>query len=81
MSEWIDIKDRLPVGPERVLVFPDPFGEVSEGYCVADGTWWSSFDDSGSLSPTHWQPLPSPPLCAPSAPSALKVVDSNGSES
>lgn len=61
--KWISVKERLPDKElEDVLIFPNSFGEVSFGYCLKDGTWWSPVgEDPENMDPTHWMPLPAPP--------------------
>jgi len=65
MSEWIDVKDRLPESDSPVFVhFPDGTGDGSMGlafYFAKDRrfTWpsWAPQTDQ----PTHWMPVPAPP--------------------
>lgn len=67
MSEWISIKEYLPTdtkyGEENVLVFYD--GNCYTAYY--NGSSWCEFGSTCGccadvLSPTHWTPLPKPPL-------------------
>ena len=72
-SEWISVKDRLPITEEtfigtfqveRVIVFGDRTVcelDFTAGSCPR---YWSAFSDYGQIRPdlvTHWQPLPAPP--------------------
>ena len=65
MSEWINVKDRLPESlPNRwsapVIAMSDT-GEVFRLSC--NGTYWqrtNAFIESDSLEVTHWMPLNEP---------------------
>ena len=64
MSEWISVKDRLPLKHIGVIVWVEA-GSWGKGFLDADGRW-RSFDTSFSLETyipmvTHWMPLPEPP--------------------
>ena len=70
MSGWISVKDRLPDGPQRVLVNIKECGRL---VCGLSGNWneedvfipyrWGCINDIDfDLSDvTHWMPLPQPP--------------------
>jgi hypothetical protein len=55
MSEWISVKDRLPIQTQGVLVW-------AHGY-ASDYIEISVFQDNEFLidNVTHWMPLPDPP--------------------
>ncbi|MBS7559958.1 DUF551 domain-containing protein [Pseudomonas sp. RC4D1] len=64
MSDWIKVSDRLPEPDTLVLCTSEFFGagdwrcavgaiDRNNNYC-----WWLK---GASWTPTHWQPLPSPP--------------------
>jgi hypothetical protein len=72
MSEWVSIFDRMPEihedQPERTVEVLLYFGTHIESGCFYftedSGRPYHVLFDGESLShePTHWQPLPSPPL-------------------
>lgn len=65
MSAWISVKDRLPPNAKyedckRYLIYCRRCIEFSYFCCdewVSDPIWPNS-----SYDPTHWMPLPSPPI-------------------
>ena len=70
MSEWISVKQRLPI-EQRDGEFQTVQVIVTDGHTVgvtdfnAGGMLkpWSAFDDYGDIPPdeiTHWMPLPPP---------------------
>ena len=78
MSEWISVKDRLPEKAGRYLVYeimPKHMHNLAahnypypccvpniayyQKYC--DGWQFNSIDDRNP-NPTHWMPLPEPPI-------------------
>lgn len=66
MSEWINIKERLPEEDENVLVSYDrPYGEVTIARLWRDkegGIHWNILDEY-SIDPRDvraWMPLPEP---------------------
>ncbi len=69
MSEWISVKDRLPIPFERVLLFninedrPDRSnthaGFIDDKQKWLSSTWSSLAIPSDNV--THWQPLPNLP--------------------
>jgi hypothetical protein len=62
-AEWINVKDRLPMGMTSVLMFIDGRGVMIGYYQPIDGLW--SYD--GWSPGTHWMPLPEPPKDASDA--------------
>ena len=76
MSEWINIKDKLPEKHQKVIIADVGHGEI---YSVAGAIYindgYFSVDDSGleaknfdggaciilDMDITHWMPLPKPP--------------------
>jgi hypothetical protein len=53
--EWISVKDRLPEGRKRVLIYYCGFM-----FCLFDGK--NFIDQQGmKITPTHYRPLPPPP--------------------
>ena len=64
MSEWISVKDRLPVQYTPVLccdvngICQDERDPVISAYC--DGIWIEPWGKKEYII-THWQPLPEPP--------------------
>lgn len=80
MSEWISVKDKLPVLARAVLTqhTDDLYPIVAFMLSDDKGEYWyaESEGDEGSLehnkqlrsllrAPTHWQPLPAPPKEGP----------------
>lgn len=57
MSEWINVKDRIPDENVRVIVAGS--GIVTEGI-LSCGSWWESGMDYEVYDVTHWMPLPEP---------------------
>ena len=67
---WISVEDRLPDGPQRVLVNTKECGRL---VCGLAGNWnefdvfvpirWGCINDIDFYlsEVTHWQPLPLPP--------------------
>ena len=70
MSEWINVKDRLPEHEDRYLVIngmqqyimPFKFNGVGLGYWECGYRFHSKANDV-----THWMPLPEPPKEAQNA--------------
>jgi hypothetical protein len=70
MSEWISVKDRLPVTFDEVLVHSDncftsiAWRETEKRKNGIVGWHWNSYFKSlGHV--THWMPLPEPPEVTP----------------
>jgi hypothetical protein len=67
MSEWISVKDRLPVDGEYVLVYAKNgtrrYKIDSAIYCEEKKYHWRFFDIPNYFGKyiTHWMPLPEPP--------------------
>ena len=63
MSEWISVKDRLPLEEslhERcVLVWTGAVWLL--GRYVGGGKWCENWAGDTFILVTHWQPLPAPP--------------------
>ncbi len=62
MSGWIRVEDRLPENWQRVIIHGAGYTkipQVKSGYRT--GTYWRT-DSGGSISVTHWQPMPEPPV-------------------
>lgn len=65
MAEWQPI-ETAPSAEEdfgrRVIIF-DPRLKEPVQITLADGGWWRYRKErDGATSPTHWMPLPEPPL-------------------
>lgn len=73
MSEWISVKDRLPMEPNDVRVFESIGVIATDGDMVCQCNFdaghgcgmpwaeWSSYNDIHMRKITHWMPLPEPP--------------------
>jgi hypothetical protein len=65
VSEWIDVKDRLPTLLEDVLVCViyegNDFGVVTNSYRDGYPHWTWEMGSAKNYSVTHWMPLPEPP--------------------
>jgi hypothetical protein len=65
MSEWINVKERLPEFDLMVLVYCRIYGRYLSSYTEVDdsgfGQWSAPEWDESALPPTHWMPLPEPP--------------------
>lgn len=61
MSEWISVKERLPIIGQCVLICSEA-GGVAEGcYCIHPNEWVQFRWNVAKLNVTHWMPLPEPP--------------------
>ncbi|WP_126242259.1 DUF551 domain-containing protein [Burkholderia gladioli] len=64
-ARWIATSDRLPSSSDEVLVAVEFFGagdwRIKVGYLGEEGGWHVF---GGSWTPTHWMPLPEPPIDA-----------------
>ena len=56
MSEWIDVKDRLPYENDHVLVHRN----TKNPYLKIQIICWNHCDVN-DFKVTHWMPLPTPP--------------------
>ena len=56
---WIPVSERLPEVDENVLA--SAAGEVGIAHRYVDGWYWDVDEWHKPFTPTHWQPLPSPP--------------------
>lgn len=71
MSEWISVKDSLPVAGVPVLVTylgcydSQPYCDAIANIKYGDWCWWESYDSDNNekikVVITHWMPLPTPP--------------------
>ena len=64
---WIKVKDRLPEMEIVVLVYCPLWGMYIAHYEKIDpdynaGHWIDFYGNKGILPPTHWMPLPEPPI-------------------
>lgn len=60
MSEWINVKDRLPENEDAILCWQKYDDEKLSGPRVMRYRF-NSFEGPGFGSVTYWQPLPEPP--------------------
>ena len=59
-SPWVSVKDELPEGGERVLIYDDVSRETCTGY-LYEGVWHGeSYQEEHDVS--HWMPLPDKPV-------------------
>ena len=56
---WISVKDKLPLGQDRLLVFERIYDQPVIGFYL-DGRWHTEIADDYS-DVTHWMPLPESP--------------------
>lgn len=82
MDKWISVEDGLPRPHEKVLTYNENMyahSPVNTGYWAnrmdvhKDGSYWDINGTSGGPNwkdrkPTHWMPLPQPPLTVNSKP-------------
>ena len=62
MSEWISVKDRLPMSRLVVLSYEKPLNIISMSFYNKKLESWIDCDSGYYLnSVTHWMPLPKPP--------------------
>ena len=60
MSEWISIKDGLPIPFVKVLVTNGYYREISY-FSNISKKWYQSASVEPISNLTHWMPLPNPP--------------------
>lgn len=64
MGDWQDISTAPRDGTEVLVYVPRRLGALYAGASNPTGVqWWSR--NLGDVQPTHWMPLPAPPLPAP----------------
>lgn len=62
MSEWISVKDRLPVAKEEVLAYESAFDSMSMAFRLPNTEEFINVGDYYALDAvTYWMPLPEPP--------------------
>ena len=62
MTEWINVKDKLPEYNEWVLAYPTKKNGVAMGFLSKTaGEWVTAQITDWWQQPTHWMPLPEPP--------------------
>lgn len=61
MSEWISVKDRLPLKGNPVIVFSRYWSANPFIARLRHGEWEGESILSRPDSVTHWMPLPAPP--------------------
>lgn len=68
MTEWINVKDRLPDDKEQYLICNESnFGKIDIAYYQPIGDKFSNYEpfwqarSHRSTGVTHWMPLPEPP--------------------
>jgi hypothetical protein len=59
MTEWQPI-ETAPRGGEPILLWSDDQG-VCIG-CHSGDVWWDNLYEPWRFEPTHWMPLPEPPI-------------------
>lgn len=61
-SEWISVKDRLPVAKKVILAYESAFDSMSMAFRLPDTEEFINVGDYYALDAvTHWMPLPEPP--------------------
>jgi hypothetical protein len=65
MSEWISVKDRLPLLGREVRIRLDDTSELQDAIWQSDGDWWWGERFFAFERVTHWMPLPDPPQPQP----------------
>ena len=68
-DNWISVKDRLPENENPVLVFGGKsiYTAVYGNRGGYSNQWWKLNSKTHYCNPTHWMPLPSPPITQNSA--------------
>lgn len=62
MSEWISVKDQVPVSNDDRLVLVYCGTEIGiGGYSTHYGWWVTGINDEEDAEVTHWLELPQPP--------------------
>lgn len=65
---WISVNERLPKPFEDVLIYPRPTDYCCEGQVDCKGQWsYAEYvpnfgQETHRIQPTHWAPLPPPPI-------------------
>lgn len=68
-SKWIKCSKKLPPDHDCVLAYFDVLGMHFAAYFPKSGKWHLPEDQYRTVkNPTHWMPLPEPPLLAPLSP-------------
>ena len=66
MSEWISVKDKLPLNSKNILIYSKDWG-VGYGWYTAGQGWYYCYHDGDGFiytsgnDITHWMPLPELP--------------------
>lgn len=58
--EWISVKKELPKEMQQVIISSNTMKGVQPGY-YKNGQFWM-YNCDFSLAPSHWMPLPKPPV-------------------
>jgi hypothetical protein len=74
MSEWIDVKDRLPDEVDSYLVYRPDSDPPYVTSLWEEGEWWPERGDVALDGITHWMPLPDPPAPKLTAKEALRIA-------
>lgn len=62
LTDWISVKDRLPVAKEVVLTYESAFDSMSMAFRLPNTEEFINVGDYYALDAvTHWMPLPKPP--------------------
>jgi hypothetical protein len=62
MSEWIDVKDRLPDEVDSYLVYRPDSDPPYVTSLWEEGEWWPERGDVALDGITHWMLIPDPPV-------------------
>lgn len=56
----LEVNGNVLVSYKRAAIYSASWDEIDEAFCLSGGSWLGPF-----VKPTHWMPLPEPPVSHP----------------